>query len=140
MNKKTLRNGLLLAGALLLTSQSRALAGGSVAAAAMTGSQDTGQTQAAPAQQNAPAGPDLNLTDDQKAQMKKIHEDAKSQIDAIKNDSSLSPEQQQAKIRQIHHGQHQQVEKMLTPEHRKTMREWHREHKTEGQPQAPPSN
>jgi Spy/CpxP family protein refolding chaperone len=136
MDTKILRNGLLLAGALLLISQAPAPA----RATALIGSQDSGQTQAAPTQQNAPDRPDLNLTDDQKAQMKKIHEDAKAQIDAIKNDSSLSAEQQQAKIHQIHHDAHMQVEKMLTPEQRKTMRAWHRAHKTERQPETPPSN
>jgi Spy/CpxP family protein refolding chaperone len=98
--------------------------------------QDAGQQQAAPAQ-NAPTKPDLNLTDDQKAQMKKIHENAKSQIDAVNNDSSLSVGQKQAKIGQIHRDTHKQVEAILTPEQRQAMKEWRRSHRGEGH--QPPS-
>jgi Spy/CpxP family protein refolding chaperone len=106
------------------------------ASPAMVRAQDTqgaGQEQAAPAQ-NAPAGPDLNLTDDQKAQMKKIHEDAKSQIDAVNSDSSLNTGQKQAKIQQIHRATHKQVEAILTPSQKETMKEWRIAHKG-GRPQ-----
>jgi periplasmic protein CpxP/Spy len=105
---------------------------------AQSGTQDSEQSQAAPAP-NAPTRPDLNLTDDQKAQMKKIHEDAKSQIAAVNSDSSLSADQKQAKLQQIHRDAHKQVEAILTPEQRKTMKEWRHEHRGEHQ-QAPPSN
>ena len=74
--------------------------------------QDAGQQQAAPAQ-SVPAKPDLHLTDDQKAQMKQIHENAKSQIDAVNSDSSLSTGQKQAKIGQIHRETRKQVEAIL---------------------------
>src|SRR5580658_1403468 len=40
----------------------------------------------------------LNLTDDQKAQFKKIHESTKARLDAVNNDQSLSADQKQAKI------------------------------------------
>jgi Spy/CpxP family protein refolding chaperone len=96
------------------------------------------QEQTMPAE-NAPNRPNLNLTDDQKTQMQKIREGAKSQIDAIKNDSSLSADQKQAKIRSVHQDSHKQVEAMLTPEQRKTMRQWRHEHRGEKQPQQPPS-
>src|SRR5690242_21548732 len=58
---------------------------------AQEATQGAGQEQAAPAQKAE--RPNLNLTDDQKAQMKKIREDAKSQIDAVKSDGSLSADQ-----------------------------------------------
>ena len=93
MNTKSLRKGVLLTAGLLAISVSPMLA----TAAAIP--QDAGQTQAAPADQGKRSRPDLNLTDDQKAQMKKIHEDAKSQIAAVNNDTSLSADQKQAKIR-----------------------------------------
>jgi len=79
----------------------------------------------------------VNLTDDQKAQMKKIREDAKSQMDAVKNDSSLSAEQKQTKIKGIRRDSHKQVEAMLTPEQRKTMKEWRHEHHRERNGQDP---
>ena len=78
--------------------------------------QDAGQTQAAPADQGKAGRPDLNLTDDQKSQMKKIHEDAKSQIAAVNNDTSLSADQKQAKVRAIRMSTHKQTEALLTPE------------------------
>jgi Spy/CpxP family protein refolding chaperone len=99
----------------------------------------SGQEQAMLAE-NAPNRPNLNLTDDQKAQMQKIREGAKSQIDAIKNDSSLSADQKQAKIRSVHQDSHKQVKAMLTPEQRKTMRQWRHEHRGEKQQQPPSGN
>src|SRR5580704_10382132 len=132
---KKILNSLLAVGGLLLL-------GGSLSMArAQSGSQGTGQSQAAPEQQNEARRPDLNLTDDQKAQMKKIHEDAKSQIEAVNNDSSLSDGQKHAKIQAIHRDTHKQVEAMLTPEQREKMRAWHQSHHGEkSQHEAPPSN
>lgn len=101
------------------------------------------QNQAAPTQKQehkdgAMAG--LNLTDDQKAQMKKIHDSAKSQMDTVKNNSSLSPDQQQAKIHKIHRQARKQMVKLLTPEQRQQMREnikARRAARREHQPQQP---
>src|SRR5690348_16460539 len=44
----------------------------------------------------------LNLTDDQKQQVQKIHQDTLSQAQTIRNDSSLSQEQKRDKIQQLH--------------------------------------
>jgi periplasmic protein CpxP/Spy len=135
MNTKTLRNGVLLVAGVLVAYGSPALA---LAAGA---AQEATQAQAAPAQQDKSDRPDLNLTDDQKAQMKKIHQEAKAQIEAVNNDSSISAEQKHAKIQAIHRDTHKQVEAMLTPEQREKMRAWHQSHHGEkSQHQAPPSN
>ena len=64
----------------------------------------------------------LNLTDDQKAQVTKIHEDTKSQMDAVKSDSSLTPDQRRAKAQEIRKSSHEQVMQLLTPEQRKQMK------------------
>jgi Spy/CpxP family protein refolding chaperone len=64
----------------------------------------------------------LNLTDDQKAQMKKIHESTKTQLDAVKNDQSLTADQKDAKIHQLRHGAREQMVKLLTPEQREQMK------------------
>ena len=64
----------------------------------------------------------LNLTDDQKAQVKKIHEDMKTQIAAVRGDSTLSPDQQHAKVEQIRKASHRQVKQLLTPEQRQQMK------------------
>jgi Spy/CpxP family protein refolding chaperone len=110
-------------------------------ARAAGGAQDAGQTQATPAQQNRPARPDLNLSDDQKAQMKKIHEGAKSQIEAINNDTALSSDQKQAKIQAVRRGTHKQTEAILTPEQRQTMKAWRQSHRGEkSEDEPPPSN
>lgn len=73
----------------------------------------------------------LNLTDDQKAQIKKIHEDAKAKKDAVMADSSLSDADKQAKVKQIHHMTMKQARGVLTPEQREqlkaNMRERHAE-------------
>ena len=82
----------------------------------------------------------LNLTDDQKAQIKQIREGARSQADAVKNDSSLSAEQKEAKMRQIHRDSHEQVVKVLTPEQRKQMRENMRERREMKQQQTAPQS
>jgi Spy/CpxP family protein refolding chaperone len=51
----------------------------------------------------------LNLTDDQKAEMKKIHESTKSQVDALKQDGSLTADQKEAKIHEMRRTPHAMV-------------------------------
>jgi Spy/CpxP family protein refolding chaperone len=135
MNTKSLRNGMLLAAGLLAMSASPMLT------SAATVAQDAGQTQAAPADQGKRARPDLNLSDDQKAQMKKIYEDAKSQIAAVNNDTSLSADQKQAKVRSIHMSTHKQTEALLTPDQRQTQKQWRKSHPHQNQndDQQPPA-
>jgi Spy/CpxP family protein refolding chaperone len=127
MSNKFIEHG--LAAALLVVCAT------SVLVRAQEAPQTSGQEQAAPAQ-NAPNRPNLNLTDDQKAQMKKIREGTRSQIEAINSDSSLSADQKQAKIRSVRKDSHKQVEAMLTPDQRKAMRDWRREHRGEKQDPA----
>jgi Spy/CpxP family protein refolding chaperone len=135
MNTKSLRNTVLLAAGLLAMSASPMLA------SAATIAQDAGQTQAAPADQGKRSRPDLNLTDDQKAQMKKIHEDAKSQIAAVNSDTSLSADQKQAKIRTIRMSTHKQTEALLTPEQRQVQKQWRHSHphQNQNEEQQPPA-
>ena len=61
---------------------------------------------------------DLNLTDDQKAQIKKIHEDAKAKADAVKADTTLSEADRQAKFREIRKSARMESSKVLTAEQR----------------------
>ena len=98
------------------------------------------QTQAMPAQRGEKGDflADLNLSDTQKAQIKQIREGARSQADAVKNDSSLSADQKEAKLQSIHRDTHEQVNKVLTPEQRKRMRE--KMHERRESKQAQPSN
>jgi len=81
----------------------------------------------------------LNLTDDQKAQIKQIHEGTRPKIEAVNNDSSLSADQKQAKIHDLKRDMHEQVKKVLTPGQRKQFEENMREHRDSKQQQPPAS-
>lgn len=96
--------------------------------------QPPAQAQAPDKTQTAPAAPaeqpkgrhglmaGLNLTDDQKAAIKKIHVSTKEQIDGVNKDESLTADQKQAKIHQLRHTARLQFVKLLTPEQRQQMR------------------
>jgi Spy/CpxP family protein refolding chaperone len=81
----------------------------------------------------------LNLTDDQKAQIKQLHEGTRAKVEAVNSDSSLSAEQKQAKIHDIRRDMHEQVKKVLTPDQRKQFEENMREHRESKQQQPPAS-
>jgi Spy/CpxP family protein refolding chaperone len=66
---------------------------------------------------------DLNLTDDQKAQIKKIHEDAKAKADAVKADTTLSDADKKAKFREIRKSAMTESKKVLTAEQRAQLKE-----------------
>jgi len=81
------------------------------------------QDQAAPGRQ----GQDeelakLNLSDDQKTQVKKIHEDMKAKMDALRSDSSLTADEQRARAQEIRKSSHERVKQILTPDQRKQMK------------------
>jgi Spy/CpxP family protein refolding chaperone len=111
-------------------------------------SQEQGQAQTVPATPQKQARrqalmQNLNLTDDQKAQFKKIHETTKSQVEAVKNDSSLTFDQKTAKIRELRHSARLQMTKLLTPDQRAQMKANARElraarHQQQQAPQAQP--
>ncbi len=61
----------------------------------------------------------LNLTDDQKAQIKTIREDGKQQIAATAKDASLSEEAKQQKLKVIRKDIRRQVWGVMTPEQQK---------------------
>jgi Spy/CpxP family protein refolding chaperone len=58
----------------------------------------------------------LDLTDDQKAKLKDIFADAKTQRQTAMNDSSLSDDQKKAKMKEIHDATKTKVNNVLTPE------------------------
>jgi Spy/CpxP family protein refolding chaperone len=69
---------------------------------------------------------ELNLTDDQKAQIKPILQREFLQLKSVKNDTTMSPEQQKANAQGIHDTAKSQIDVILTPEQQKklaTMRE-----------------
>jgi Spy/CpxP family protein refolding chaperone len=126
-------------------------------AAGITRAQSGSQTPAQDQSQAAPAAPGqhegkmhgamqgLNLTDDQKAAMKTIHESTKAKLDAVNKDESLTADQKEAKIHQLRHGARMQMVKLLTPEQRQQMkanvralRASRREQQRQQPPQAQP--
>jgi len=59
---------------------------------------------------------ELNLTDDQKAQLKPVLQGEVKQLKAVHSDASLSDEQKGAKMKEIHTGAKSQINTILTPE------------------------
>ena len=72
---------------------------------------------------------DLNLTPDQKAQMKEMHQGNKQQRDAIKNDASLSQDQKAAKMKELHKSQKEKMNSILTPDQKSKMKAYKMNHK-----------
>jgi Spy/CpxP family protein refolding chaperone len=58
----------------------------------------------------------LNLTTDQRSQLKAIHQSTRDQVNAIRNDSTLTQEQKAEKVRSLHQSTRQQASGILTPE------------------------
>jgi Spy/CpxP family protein refolding chaperone len=84
----------------------------------------------------------LNLSDDQRAKIQPILKSSREQAHAVRNDATLTPEQKQAKMRDIHQGAMTQVNSLLTPEQQQQWQQM-REHRgpggKHGPPPAPPS-
>jgi Spy/CpxP family protein refolding chaperone len=62
---------------------------------------------------------ELNLTDDQKTQLKPMLQSEVQQLQAVKDDTSLSPDQKEAKAKAIHQSFKTQMSGVLTPEQQK---------------------
>jgi len=108
--------------------------------AANSFAQTSTQDQSSPPSTSQPApghkhgeGPfaSLNLTDDQKAQMKQIHESAKAKADAVMADTSLSDADKQAKVKAIHRATMKQARAILTPEQRQQLKANRRERRAQ---------
>jgi Spy/CpxP family protein refolding chaperone len=97
--------------------------------------QDQGKTQAGP-ERHGDRGPDLNdpklnLSDDQKTQITKILDTTRSQMQDLRNNSSLSREDKMEKMRQIRQDSNKQIEALLTPDQRKAWKEQQKERQEE---------
>ncbi|MGA2810511.1 MAG: hypothetical protein ABSG16_03865 [Candidatus Acidiferrum sp.] len=98
---------------------------------------DPGQQAPQRAQRHGDDLADLNLSDDQKAQVQKIHENMKSQLDTVKSDTTLTQDQKHAKMEEIRKESHERVKQVLTPEQRAQLKADHKADKQQGS-QAPP--
>jgi len=102
-------------------------------------------TQSSQAPQGDKADPDtpeaddsLKLSDDQKARIKSIRDDAQGQLKAMQKDKTLGDDQKQKKAKQIKMDTRKQVWSVLTPEQRTIWAEearQRREAKTHANPQ-----
>ena len=59
---------------------------------------------------------ELNLTADQQTKMQQIRTDFRSQMEAIRNDNALTPEQKKARFQELAKAQQEQVKSILTKE------------------------
>ena len=66
---------------------------------------------------------ELNLTDDQKNQIKPVLQGEFQQLKGVSDDASLSPDQKKAKATEIHEGAKSQINSILTPEQQKKLAE-----------------
>jgi Spy/CpxP family protein refolding chaperone len=84
----------------------------------------------------------LNLSDQQKAQIQAIRAKARAKATAVKNDNSLSDAQKQANLHRIHHVARRRVFRVLTVEQRQQLRAQMRQHhqQMEQQKQQPGPN
>lgn len=111
------------------------------ASASRAQSASPGSGQGQPQTQSpAPAQKDLdneklNLTKDQKRQIRHIRGEFKPQIEAVREDSSLPAHQKTAKLRELHREMHKQVLAVLTPEQQEIMKERQRERHGASKPQ-----
>lgn len=70
----------------------------------------------------------LNLTDQQKTQIQGIFQTQRQQAQAIRQDTSLTPEQKQDKLKALRSSTHQQVQGVLTPEQQQQMKQFREQH------------
>lgn len=64
---------------------------------------------------------ELNLTNDQEEQLKPILQTEFQQLQSVKNDASLSPDEKQAKAQDIHQSAKSQMGSVLTPDQQKKL-------------------
>jgi Spy/CpxP family protein refolding chaperone len=108
------------------------LAGSSVVAVAAMPKQDANAPAAGSQQTMAPkqsqrerlkaAVDELNLTDEQKAKLGPIFDDAKAKSDEVRGDATLTADQKKAKMKEIGADLHAKVRAVLTPEQQEQLK------------------
>jgi Spy/CpxP family protein refolding chaperone len=97
-----------------------ALSAPRILAQAQTSSMDP-ETQAKVQAKLQKMSSELNLTDTQKQQLKPIMQTEAQQLKVVKDDTSLTPEQRQAKAKEIHQNYKSQISNILTPDQQKKL-------------------
>ena len=84
---------------------------------------------------------ELNLTADQKTKLKPILEDEAKQLEAVRNDTSLSKPDKIAKFKHIHQTFEPKVDAILTPEQQEKMKQIRQQAREKAkESKAPPQN
>jgi periplasmic protein CpxP/Spy len=78
----------------------------------------------------------LNLTDEQKSKIDPIFANQRQQVQAIRQDSSLTQQQKQAKIEELRKSTHEQVMSVLTPEQQAQLKQMHKQRMQRNGPPA----
>jgi protein CpxP len=79
----------------------------------------------------------LNLTPDQAGKVEPVLADREQKVAAIRNDATLTPDQQMQQIKQAHRAAEMQLRGILTPDQMQQMRAAHHNH--EQNAPAPPT-
>lgn len=82
----------------------------------------------------------LNLTDDQKQQWVRIQRQTAQEVKAARNDNSLSAEQAQAKLKEIHQQTRRQLMALLSPEQQQELKKLWEEQRQKQQQNSPNPN
>jgi len=116
------------------------------APAAPSSMQQSAPSTASPNSSQAQANEDnpLNLTDEQKAKLRPIIADENQQMEALRNDNSMSQQQKIDKANQIRAQASPKIKAVLTPEQLQKLAQMQqdrvRQQQQESQPATPPSN
>jgi Spy/CpxP family protein refolding chaperone len=114
----------ILSGAMMLPIAALAQSG-----AAADNSANAATSQAPDKERGEKFAEKLNLSPEQKADLKSIRENEKQQAQAIKNDSSLTPDQKKAKVKELWKSSHEQMMAKLTPDQQAKFKEMRKEHR-----------
>jgi protein CpxP len=117
---------LILSGALALPLAALAQTSNSATSGGDTGNPTASQTQNQNNERGERFAQELNLTPEQKTDLKSIHENEKQQAQAIKSDSSLTADQKKAKLKELRKSSHQEMMAKLTPDQQKKFKEMHK--------------
>jgi hypothetical protein len=81
-----------------------------------------GTTTTRPAAHQTPCWQQAGISQSAIQQRKQIEESTHSQIESVCSDSSLTPQQKQQKIRQLHQQAQTQVQGLITPQQEQTLK------------------
>lgn len=73
----------------------------------------------------------LNLTEDQKQQVRQIRQQTMRKARSIRSDSTLTDDQKHEELKAVWKGQNREIFTLLTPEQKQTLKQLHEQHQKE---------